>query len=51
MTITAYKFSPNAEGEAPTMENPEQFLKEKYQDKFSFGIDNISRYGVFHLLG
>jgi len=49
--LKGYKFSENAQGETPTIKNPEKFLSEKYADKFSFGIHNLSRQGVFQLLG
>jgi len=53
-TLTAYKFSNTAISTQPNILNgktPLEFLKDKYTQKFSFGIDNLKRSGVYKIHG
>lgn len=50
--ISGYPFVGHVDQEArPSIENPIEFLKEKFNSPHSFGIDNLMRFGVFKLMG
>lgn len=50
--IRVYDFTGRATEENKTsFENPEQFLKEKFNGGCNFGTENLMRYGVYKLMG
>jgi len=52
-TVNAYKFSSSAKSEVPTLniDDPEEFLKDKFKAPFSFGLDSIQSTGYYKLMG
>ena len=47
-----YKFTEGAEEkDLIKIDDPKLFLKKKYEDRFSFGLDDLQRTGVYREMG
>jgi len=50
--IIGFPFVSHVEQDArPTIENPLEFVKNKFSGGYQFGKDNLLRYGTYKLLG
>lgn len=53
-TISAFKFSSTATSDQPNIlqnKSAEQFIKEKYQNQFNFGTNNLIKTGFYKIMG